>query len=263
MNEEVYRNTPVSTEVKSTQDAIAGGATALFGEKYGDAVRVVSVPGFSQELCGGTHCRATGDIGPFVIVEEGGIAAGTRRIEAITGGSAVQYLQERRAALDEAMGRLNAGPGQVSEAIDRLHAEQKRLQRELAQLKMKAAMGGGPSAETDDVLTIGAVKVLTRRVEGLDKTGLRDLADSLKGKLGTGVVVLAAAADGKVSFVVSVTADLTARVQAGKVVKQIAPVVGGGGGGRADFAEAGGKQPEKIDDLLAAARQFLQETLAS
>ncbi len=263
VNEEVYRNTPVATEVKPTQDAIAAGAMALFGEKYGDAVRVVSVPGFSQELCGGTHCRATGDIGPFVIVEEGGIAAGTRRIEAVTGGSAVQYLQERRAALDEAMGRLNAGPGHVSEAIDRLLAEQKRLQREVAQLKMKAAMGGGPSAETDETLTIGAARILTRRVEGLDKSGLRDLADSLKGKLGTGVVVLAAAADGKVSFVVSVSADLTARVQAGKVVKQIAPIVGGGGGGRADFAEAGGKQPERIDDLLAAARQFLRDALAS
>ncbi len=262
VNEQVYTNTPVTTEVRSTQEAMAAGAMALFGEKYGDSVRVVSVPGFSLELCGGTHCRATGDIGPFVIVEEGGIAAGVRRIEAVTGGAAVRYLQDRRRALATVVDRLGVGPAQAAETIERLQAEQKRLAKEVGQLKMKAALGQTP-AESDDTVSVGDVKILTRRVEGLEKGGLRDLADSLKGKLGKGVVVLAAAAEGKVSFVVSVTPDLTDRVQAGKVVKQIAPVVGGGGGGRADFAEAGGKQPEKIDDLLATARQVLQGILAS
>jgi alanyl-tRNA synthetase len=235
---------------------------ALFGEKYGDTVRVVSVPGFSLELCGGTHCRATGDIGPFVVVEEGGIAAGVRRIEGLTGAGAVRYLQVRRAALDDVLGRLNVAPAQATEVIDRLQSEQKRLLREVAQLKMKAAMGGG-ATHSDDVVTVGDVQILTRRVEGLDKSGLRDLADSLKAKMPKGVVVLASADDGKVSFVVSVTASLTDRIHAGKVVKQIAPVVGGGGGGRADFAEAGGKQPEKLDELLATARQVLQSSLAS
>jgi alanyl-tRNA synthetase len=150
----------------------------------------------------------------------------------------------------------------VMEAIDRLQADQKRLLREVAQLKMKAALGAG-AAESDEIVTVGDVQILTRKVEGLEKSGLRDLADSLKGKLGKGVVVLASAADGKVSFVVSVTANLTDTVHAGKVVKQIAPIVGGGGGGRADFAEAGGKQPEKLDELLAAARQVLQGGLVS
>jgi alanyl-tRNA synthetase len=262
VNEQAYRNTPVQTEVKATQDAIAAGAMALFGEKYGDTVRVVSVPGFSLELCGGTHCRATGDIGPFVVVEEGGIAAGVRRIEGLTGAGAVRYLQVRRAALDDVLGRLNVAPAQATEVIDRLQSEQKRLLREVAQLKMKAAMGGG-ATHSDDVVTVGDVQILTRRVEGLDKSGLRDLADSLKAKMPKGVVVLASADDGKVSFVVSVTASLTDRIHAGKVVKQIAPVVGGGGGGRADFAEAGGKQPEKLDELLATARQVLQSSLAS
>jgi alanyl-tRNA synthetase len=262
VNEQVYANTPVSTEVKATQDAIAGGAMALFGEKYGDAVRVVTVPGFSQELCGGTHCRATGDIGPFMIVEEGGIAAGVRRIEAVTGAPAVRSLQERRETLEALLGALNAAPAQAVQAVERLQAEQKRLLREVAQLKLKAAMGGG-TTDSADTITVGGVQILTRRVEGLDKSGLRDLADSLKERLGAGVVVLASAADGKVSFVVSVAAGVTNRVHAGKVVKQIAPVVGGGGGGRPDFAEAGGKHPEKIDELLATARQVLEAALAS
>jgi alanyl-tRNA synthetase len=263
VNEQVYANTTVITEVKATQEAIAGGATALFGEKYGDSVRVVSVPGFSQELCGGTHCRATGEIGPFVIIEEGGIAAGVRRIEAITGAAAVRHIRERRHVLHDVLARLNTAPAQATEAVERLQAETKKLTREVAQLKMKAALGGGAATDSDDTLTIGDVKILTRKVEGLDKSGLRDLADSLKGKLGRGVVVLASVSDGKVSFVVSVTADVTDRVHAGKVVKQIAPVVGGGGGGRADFAEAGGKFPEKLDELLAAARQVTHAALSS
>ena len=261
-NEQVYVNTPVTTEVKATQDAIANGAMALFGEKYGDAVRVVTVEGFSQELCGGTHCRATGDIGPFVIVEEGGIAAGVRRIEAVTGATAVKHVQERRDTLNQVLERLNVTPAQAPEAVERLQSEQKRLLREIGQVKMKAAMGAG-AADSGESLTIGDAQILTRKVDGLDKSGLRDLADSLKGKLSKGVVVLASSEEGKVSFVVSVTANLTDRVHAGKVVKQIAPVVGGGGGGRADFAEAGGKQPEKIDELLATARQGLQAGLAS
>jgi alanyl-tRNA synthetase len=262
VNEQVYRNTPVQTEIRATQDAIAAGAMALFGEKYGDAVRVVSVAGFSQELCGGTHCRATGDIGPFVVAEEGGIAAGVRRIEGFTGAAAVRYVQERRHTLDDVLSRLNVGPAQVLDTLDRLQAEQKRLTREVSQLKMTAAVGGA-AAESDDILTVGDVQILTRKVKGLDKTGLRDLADSLKARLGRGVVVLASAADGKVSFVVSVTPDLTALVHAGKVVKAIAPIVGGGGGGRSDFAEAGGKQPERLDALRAAARQVIQAGVVS
>ena len=261
VTEEVCRNTPVQTEVRPTQEAVAAGAMALFGEKYGETVRVVSVPGFSMELCGGTHCRATGDIGPFVIVQEGGIAAGVRRIEAFTGPGALRHIQGQHAALTGVLSRLNVGPAQAGEAIDRLQTEVKRLGREITQVKMKAAEGGaGASAE---VVQIGDARVLTRRVDDLDASALRDLADSLKSSLGRGVVVLGAAADDKVQFVISVTSDLTARVHAGRLVKQLAPIVGGGGGGRPDFAQAGGRQPEKLDELLAASRDAIRQLLGS
>jgi alanyl-tRNA synthetase len=262
VNEQIYLNTPVQTEVRSTQDAIAAGAMALFGEKYGDQVRVVQVPGFSLELCGGTHCRATGDIGAFVIAQEGGIAAGVRRIEALTGGGAVAHLQSQRESLDRLLARLNVSAAQAPDVVDRLQADVKRLQREVSQLRLKAAMGGGGQTPTDDAVTVGGVQVLTRIVADLDKTALRELADSLKDKLGKAVVILGAHGDGKVSFVVSVTKDVADRVHAGKLVKQLAPIVGGGGGGRPDFAEAGGKQPEKLEELLATGRSLVQQLLA-
>jgi len=255
VNEQVYRNTPVQTEVRSTEEAIAAGAMALFGEKYGDKVRVVSVPGFSLELCGGTHVRATGDIGPFVITQETGVAAGVRRIEAVTGGGAVAWYQQQRDALDRLVGALNTTPDQAVEIVQRLQADAKRLARDLEQAKMKAALGGGPAGggAQDDVHEVKGVKVLARRVSGLEKGALRGLSDTLRDRLGSGVVVIASENDGKVALVVSVTKDLTARVQAGRIVKEIAPIVGGGGGGRPDFAEAGGKDPSKIDELISQA----------
>jgi len=257
---EVCRNTPVETEVRPTQDAVAAGAMALFGEKYGDTVRVVSVPGFSMELCGGTHCAATGDIGPFIIVQEGGIGANVRRIEALTGPEALRHIQGQHAALTGVLSRLNVGAGQAGEAIDRLHAEVKRLGREISQVRMKAASGVAAGAAAD-VVQIGDIRVLTRRVDNLDASALRDLSDSLKSSLGRGVVVLGAADDDKVQFVISVTSDLTGRIHAGKLVKQLAPIVGGGGGGRPDFAQAGGRQPEKLDELLAASRVAIGQIL--
>jgi alanyl-tRNA synthetase len=259
---EVCRNTPVQTEVRSTQEAVAAGAMALFGEKYGESVRVVSVPGFSMELCGGTHCRATGDIGPFVVVQEGGVAAGVRRIEALTGPGALRHVQGQHAALAAVLSRLNVGAAQAADAVDRLQAEVKRLGREVSQVKMKAAAGGAAAASAE-VVQIGDARVLTRRVDDLDASALRELADSLKNSLGHGVVVLGAAADDKVQFVISVTPDLAGRVHAGKLVKQLAPIVGGGGGGRPDFAQAGGRQPDKLDDLLAASREAIGQMLGS
>jgi alanyl-tRNA synthetase len=260
VNREILRNTAVQTEVRSTQEAIAAGAMALFGEKYGDKVRVVSVPGFSVELCGGTHCRATGDIGAFLVVEEGGIAAGVRRIEALTGMNAVHLAQDERATLRSVLSSLNVPASQAVEGVEKLHAEIKRLGREVGQLKMKAAMGGGQAGD-EQIHQIGDIRLLTRKVEDLDKAALRDLSDSLKAKVGRGVVVLGALADGKVSVVVSVTSDLTGRVHAGKLVKEIAPIVGGGGGGRPDFAEAGGKNPDKLDELLAFSRQAVERMM--
>jgi alanyl-tRNA synthetase len=265
VNDQIQRNAPVTTEVRSTEEAVAAGAMALFGEKYGDRVRVVSVPGFSMELCGGTHVRATGDIGFFVIVEESGVAAGVRRIEALTGRKAVEWAQHQRLTVAHVLGALNTSEAHAVESIQRLHADAKRLAREVEQLKMKAALGGGGAATAgaapDAPVDVKGVPLVTRRVAGLDKGALRTVSDSLRDRLGSGVVVLASENDGKVSLVVSVSKDLTSRVQAGRLVKELAPIVGGGGGGRPDFAEAGGKDPAKIDELLAAAPEILRGLL--
>ena len=236
---------------------------ALFGEKYGDQVRVVSVPGFSMELCGGTHVSATGDIGLFVIVAEGGVAAGVRRIEALTGLGAVAWAQEQRASLHGIIDALHVGSGQAVDTIEKMHADTKRLAREVSQLKTKLAMGGGASegSSGDDAVDVAGVKLARRKVVDLDKDALRGLADSLKARIKSGVVVLASTSDGKVQVVVAVTPDLTGRIKAGQVVKEIAPIVGGAGGGRPDFAEAGGKQPEKVDEMLDASRSVVEKLL--
>jgi alanyl-tRNA synthetase len=263
VNEQIYRNTSVETQVRSTDDAIKDGAMALFGEKYGDKVRVVSIPGFSMELCGGTHVRATGDIGPFVIAEESGVAAGVRRIEALTGAEAVVYGQRQLSALHAATQALGVPADRMSDAIGRLQAEAKRLARENDQLKMKIALGTGGPGDEDDAVTVGDAKLIARRVSGLEKSALRGLADSLRDRLKRGVVVIAAENDGKVQLLVSVTKDLTDRVKAGQLVKELAPIIGGGGGGRPDFAEAGGKDPTKIADLLAKAGELITAALSA
>jgi alanyl-tRNA synthetase len=232
---------------------------ALFGEKYGEKVRVVSIPGFSVELCGGTHVRATGDIGLFVIVSEGGVAAGVRRIEAITGLDSLKAFQRDRDQLGELAGALNARPGELTTRLAALQEENKRIHRELQQARMKAAMGGG--AQQDEAVDVAGVKLVAREVSGLDKDGLRALVDRYRDQIKSGVVVLASPSDAKVAIVVGVTADLTKRVPAGQVVKQLAPMVGGGGGGRPDFAEAGGKDPSKIGEMLAASRGVVEKLL--
>jgi len=169
----------------------------------------------------------------------------------------VVYYQQQRAALDRIAAALNTTPDQGAEIVQRLQADVKRLTRDLEQAKMKAALGGGSGAAQTDVREVKGVKLIARRVSGLEKGALRGLSDSLRDRLGSGVVVIASENDGKVSLVVSVTKDLTSRVQAGRLVKELAPIVGGGGGGRPDFAEAGGKDPSKIDDLLASAPDVL------
>ena len=263
VNEHVVRNITVQTEVKDTQDAIAAGAMALFGEKYGDRVRVVSIPGFSTELCGGTHVRATGDIGLCAIVSESGVAAGVRRIEAMTGLESLTAFQRDREELAQLGSALNARPGELSARIDALQDENKRLARELQQARMKAALGGGAAGgPSDEVMDVTGVKVVAREVAGLDKDGLRTLVDQYRSRIKSGVVILASPSNGKVTVVVGVTPDLTEKVPAGQVVKQIAPIGGGGGGGRPDFAEAGGRDPSKIGEMLAAARGVIERMLA-
>jgi alanyl-tRNA synthetase len=251
----------VETEIRATQDAIDAGAMALFGEKYGDSVRVVSVPGVSMELCGGTHCRATGDIGLFAVTQETGVAAGVRRIEAVTGEAAVAHVQAQRRAGTAVLAALGVSGDRAVEAVKRLQAEARRLARELDQLKMKTALGGSGESQGDDSVSIGDARFIARRVAGLEKGALRGLADTLRDRLGRGVVLLASDNDGKVALIVSVSKDLTDRVHAGKVVKAVAPIVGGGGGGRPDFAEAGGREPARIDALLAESRSVVSRML--
>jgi len=264
VNEQILRNTAVQTDVKNTQEAIAAGAMALFGEKYGDKVRVVSVPGFSVELCGGTHVRATGDIGLFAIVSEGGVAAGVRRIEAITGLDSLTAYQRQRDELGMLSGALNSRPGELAARLTSLQDENKRLARELQQARMKAALAPtGATSADGDVADVAGVKLVARQVSGLDKDGLRALVDQHRGQIKSGVVVLASPSDGKVSIVVGVTPDLTKKAPAGQIVKQLAPIVGGGGGGRPDFAEAGGKDPSKIGELLAASKGVIEKMLSA
>jgi alanyl-tRNA synthetase len=262
VNQHILKNTPIQTDVKHTQDAIAQGAMALFGEKYGDKVRVVTVPGFSVELCGGTHVRATGDIGLFAIVSESGVAAGTRRIEAITGLDSLEVFQRDRDELAQLASALNARPGELVARIAALQDENKRVARELQQARMKAAMGSSAAGAADDTIDVAGIKLVAREVSGLDKDGLRALVDQHRDRIKSGVVVLAAPSNGKVSVVVGVTPDLTKKIPAGQVVKQLAPIVGGGGGGRADFAEAGGKDASKIGEMLAASRGVVEKILA-
>ena len=258
VNAAIYRNAAVSTDVRSTEEAMAAGAMALFGEKYGDRVRVVSIPDFSMELCGGTHVSATGDIGLFVITQESGVAAGVRRIEALTGDGAVSHYQAKMAALARLADAAGASEEQAPGAIARMREDLKRLARENEQLRMKVAMGGAAAGRDADAVDAGGTTLVARRVEGLDKAGLRAMADQLRDRLKSGVVVLAAEQDGKVLFVVGVTKDLAGRFHAGNLAKELAPIVGGRGGGRPDFAEAGGKDPAGIADLLAKARALIE-----
>ena len=261
VNRQVYANQAVTTDIRATADAVAEGAMALFGEKYGDQVRVVSVPDVSMELCGGTHCRATGDIGPFVITQEGGVAAGVRRIEALTGAGAVEYLHTRRDTLDRVLDKLAVPAEQAVKAVQRLQTQTRQLSRDVEQLKVKAAMQHDGDGGDGDTSEIQGIKIVTRRVSDLDKPALRALADSMRDRVGTGVVVLASAGDEKVALLITVTKDLTTRVHAGHMVKALAPIIGGKGGGRPDFAEAGGRMPDKIDGLFQESRDVMTRML--
>jgi alanyl-tRNA synthetase len=261
-NDIVLQNAPVTTRLMAVDDAIASGARALFGEKYGDEVRVVAMGdasgnamGWSVELCGGTHVQRTGDIGLISIVGEGGVAAGVRRLEALTGTtarkSANHLAQLAKAASAELKVSLEDMPGRVALVLE----ERKRLERDLADARKKLAMGGGGRADlADGVRTIGDVKLLARAVAGIELKDLRSLADEGKKQLGSGVVaIVGVAQDGKAGVVVGVTPDLTERFSAVDLVRKGAEALGGkGGGGRPDMAQAGGPDGSKADAALAA-----------
>jgi alanyl-tRNA synthetase len=262
-NDIVLQNAPVTTRLMAVDDAIASGARALFGEKYGDEVRVVAMGegtgntmGWSVELCGGTHVRQTGDIGLVSLVGESGVAAGVRRIEALTGKSARKtankQLQVVKAAAAELKVRLEDMPARIGTLLD----ERKKLERDLSEAKKKLAMGGGEKADGDsaDVRQVNGVKLLARAVSGIELKDLRSLADEGKRQVGSGVVaIVATAADGKAGIVVGVTDDLTKRFNAVELVKKGAEALGGkGGGGRPDMAQAGGPDGSKAQDALKA-----------
>jgi alanyl-tRNA synthetase len=263
VNSQVLANTKVETLVDVPIDVAVNelGAMALFGEKYGDKVRVVKIGGFSTELCGGTHTGATGEIGLIKIIGENSVSSGVRRVEAISGTGALNEFR-RDFEVSRAVAQLTGGGD--SEALrHRLAAQEeelKKLRRELDQVRMKAASATVADAASAAVEVKG-VKVLAQRVDSLDKAQMRELVDQLRGKLGSGVVVLGAAAEGKVTLIVGVTKDLTGRVQAGKIVAHLASLVGGKGGGRPDLAEAGGSNPGALDATLAGAAEFVGSVL--
>jgi alanyl-tRNA synthetase len=249
VNEQVQRDTQVTTDVMELDQALTTGAMALFGEKYGERVRVVSVPEFSRELCGGTHVRSTGQIGLAKIVYEGSISAGVRRIEAVTGQGALERFQEAAGALHRIAGLTHASESKLVEEVERLIEQRRALERQLDQLKDKLAQSQAGDLD-QQARTIKGVRVLAARVEALDRQQMRALADSLRNKWKSAVVVLASAADGEVAIISAVTKDLTAKVHAGKIAGALAQAVGGKGGGRPDMAEAGGKNPAALADAL-------------
>ncbi len=257
VNDRIRENVPVNTEVLDAEDAFKSGATALFEEKYGDRVRVVSLAGFSKELCGGTHTRATGDIGAFRIIGESSIASGVRRIEALTGAAAVAFNLQQAGIVRQAALLVKDHPAHLVDKIETMLSGMKALEREVQQLKAKLAQNQAGEAD-DDLLSVKGVDLLVKRVAVDSTAGLRDLADRFKDKIRSGIVVLGSVSGEKVLLIAVVTKDLLDRFHAGNIVKQIAPLVGGGGGGRPDMAQAGGTQPEKLDAALEAVPEIIE-----
>ncbi|WP_175712026.1 alanine--tRNA ligase [Burkholderia ambifaria] len=259
VNNEILANAPGIVRVMPYDEAVKGGAMALFGEKYGDEVRVLDL-GFSRELCGGTHVHRTGDIGFFKIVVEGGVAAGIRRVEAITGDNAVRYVQELDARVNEAAAALKAQPSELTQRIAQVQDQVKSLEKELGALKSKLASSQGDEL-AQQATEVGGVYVLAATLDGADAKTLRETVDKLKDKLKSAAIVLAAVEGGKVSLIAGVTPDASKKVKAGELVNFVAQQVGGKGGGRPDMAQAGGTEPANLPDALAGVKGWVEERL--
>jgi alanyl-tRNA synthetase len=245
----IMMNNTVDSREMAVAEAMSSGATALFGEKYGDSVRVVRVGEVSMELCGGTHVAAAGDIGFLKIVSESGIAAGVRRIEAVTGTGAVRFIQEMENDQNKLAGLVKAEGGSILDRVERILARQKELQREVETLQ--AQLNAGKSADMlADVREINGVKALAAEVTIDDVKKLRELADSLKDRLGSGILALGANIGGKATLLVTVSSDLAPRFSAGNLIREMAPIIGGSGGGKPEMAQAGGSVPEKLPEAL-------------
>ncbi|HDR8906715.1 TPA: alanine--tRNA ligase [Burkholderia multivorans] len=259
VNDEILANAPGIVRVMPYDEAVKGGAMALFGEKYGDEVRVLDL-GFSRELCGGTHVSRTGDIGLFKIVMEGGVAAGIRRVEAITGDNAVRYVQELDARVNEAAAALKAQPAELTQRIAQVQDQVKSLEKELAALKSKLASSQGDEL-AQQAVEVGGVHVLAATLDGADAKTLRETVDKLKDKLKSAAIVLAAVEGGKVSLIAGVTAEASKKVKAGELVNFVAQQIGGKGGGRPDMAQAGGTEPANLPAALAGVKGWVEARL--
>jgi alanyl-tRNA synthetase len=261
VNDAIRGNAEAQTRVMAFDDAVAAGAMALFGEKYASDVRVLSIGDFSMELCGGTHVSRAGDIGLFKIISESGVAAGVRRIEALTGQAAYDWVVHTDQVLRDVAGMVRGGREDVEDKVRELLERSRKLEKEVQQLKSKLAsgQGGDLSAQAKEV---GGIKVLAAQIEDADAKSLRDALDQMKVKLGSSVIVLATVQNGKVVLVAGVSDDLVGRVKAGDIAGSVAARVGGRGGGRADFAQAGGTQPENLVAALAGVETLVSDRLA-
>jgi alanyl-tRNA synthetase len=268
VNYHILRNEPVQTDEMAVEEAMRSGAMALFGEKYGEKVRVLSIKGaegiFSKELCGGTHVRATGDIGVFKITSDESIASGVRRIRAVTGVDAYERFREDEEIIGRVTSDLRTSRAELPAIIGKLQDELKKARREAEELKLKIATGaaGQAGSNGDDAREVAGVRVLAREASGLDSAGMRQLSDTLLARIKSGVVVIGRSNDGKASLIVRTSGDLTKKVPAGLVIKELAPIIGGKGGGKADMAEGGGNQPEKLGEALEASYGVIERMLS-
>jgi alanyl-tRNA synthetase len=259
-NDEIRRNQKLDVRVMGLDEALKTGAMALFEEKYGERVRLVEIPGFSRELCGGTHTHSTGEIGVFVILQETGIAAGVRRIEALAGRHAFEYISGQRQILNRTAASLKVAPSEVAERIEKMLAQQRQMEKEMEALKASAA--GRRSADLfDETAEIDGVRVLITQIEADNPKVLREINDKFREKFARGVAVLGAVSEGKVFLLAGVTQEMTARLHAGNLIKEIVKEVGGAGGGRPDMAQAGGNRPEKLRDALNLAEELIRRKL--
>ena len=260
VNEEIRKNTVAQTDHMTYDDAIESGAMALFGEKYGDKVRVLRLGEFSVELCGGTHVERTGDIGAFNITHDAGVASGVRSIEAVSGKGAMEWIDANQLALGTLAGLIKSTPDQAVTKVEQLLRRTKELEKELAAAK-QALVTGQATDHSEAVEEIGGIKVLATRMDGADARTLRDAVDRFKDKLQSAIVVLGSVEDGKVRLAAGVTRNNTDRIRAGDLIKPVAEQVGGKGGGRPDFAQAGGSDPSQLDAALASVPDLVRASL--
>ena len=255
VNEKILEDLPVVTSVMDIRTAVESGATALFGEKYGKTVRVVKVPGFTSELCGGTHCRATGEIGSLVILSESSVASGIRRIEALTGNSAFRFLKQMKSEIDSIRTMLKTDT--PVERVERILRNVRVLEKEVQ--KLKTGSMDVISEALKEVKELKGVKVIKIRHDGLNPEELRNLADNIKDRLRSGIIVVSSVSDGKAAIVCMVTKDLKDQYHAGEIIKRISKIAGGSGGGRQEMAQGGTKEIEKLDEALESVYEIVKK----